>query len=82
MTDFILWAQFLMLTANIIVFIFIMQSETKLKFVKVLLLIIISLGTIINIGKLTWLNVIFSLTPGLLLFKKRKDKESTTHNLV
>jgi len=82
MTDLILYANFFMLTANIIVFILVMQSDAKLKFVKALLLIVISLGTIINIGKLTWLTVLFAISPSLMLFKKQNGKESKTHNLV
>lgn len=77
MTNFILWSQFIMLIANVIVFILIMNEHTKFKFVKVCLLIAISFGTIANIGKLTALSVVFALTPGLLLIKKGKNKETT-----
>ena len=80
MTNFVFYANFLMLSANIIVFIIVMQSDAKLKVVKTCLLIAISLGTILNIGKLTWFTILFALAPGLMLFKK-SDK-STERNIV
>jgi len=84
MTDFILYAQAFMLVTNIIVFIFIMQEHSlKMKALKVALLIAISLGTLINLGKLTWLNVIFAFTPFLLLGKVfKKKKKEAKHNLA
>lgn len=78
MTDFIFYAQFFMLLTNIIVFIFVMQEKSeRLRFVKVSLLVAISLGTLVNLGKLTWLNVVFAFTPFVLLGKIFKNENKT-----
>jgi hypothetical protein len=53
------------------------EKRVKLRAVKVALLIAISLGTLVNLGKVTWMNVLFAFTPFLLLGKIfKKDKES------
>lgn len=82
MKDFVLYAQLIMLFTNIFVFVLLMQESNKYKFAKVGLLIAISLGTIINLGKLTWLNVLFSLTPFILLGKIFKTKNEHQKTVV
>lgn len=68
MIDFILIAQFVVLFMNVMVFIYLMnEPEVKYRRVRVMLLICISIGIIINIGKVTWFTVLFSFTPFLSL---------------
>lgn len=68
MINFILIAQFIVLILNIIVFIYLMNERTvKYRRVRVMLLLCISIGIIVNIGKVTWYTVLFSFTPFLSL---------------
>lgn len=68
MINFILIAQFVVLFLNIVVFVYLMnENSIKYRRARVMLLICISIGIILNIGKVTWLTVLFSFTPFLSL---------------
>ena len=68
MINFILIAQFVVLFLNIVVFVYLMNEDSvKYRRARVMLLICISIGMIVNIGKITWYTVLFSFTPFLSL---------------
>lgn len=70
MMNLIFYAQILVLMLNIIVFIFLMQEHNlKYKLVRVVLLVAISIGAVINFGKVTIFTVLFSFTPFITLIK-------------
>lgn len=68
MINFILYAQLIVLILNIMVFIYLMNERSvNYRRVRIMLLISISIGIIVNIGKVTWLTVLFSFTPFISL---------------
>lgn len=70
MIDFIFYAQILVLALNIVVFCFLMQEqELNYKLARVVLLVAISVGAVINFGKVTIFTVLFSFTPFITLIK-------------
>lgn len=74
MTDVILYAQIIVFVLNIVVFCYLMQEpQVNYKLARVILLVAISVGAVINFGKVTVFTVIFSLTPFITLIKINKQ---------
>lgn len=73
--DVFFYMQLTMFVLNVIVFIFIM-NERKLKYkaVRVALLVAVSIGFFINLGKVTWFAVLFCFTPFLSLINIRYER--------
>lgn len=70
MTDIILYGQLIMLGLNIIVFCFLMKEhELEYKFVRILILVAISIGAVMNFGKVTIVTVLLMFTPFITLLK-------------
>lgn len=74
MTDVILYAQIIVFVLNIVVFCYLMQEpQVNYKLARVILLVAISVGAVINFGKVTVFTVIFSFTPFITLIKINKQ---------
>ena len=74
MVNFILIAQFVILMLNIIVFCWLStESNISYKYERALLLIAISIGAVINFGKVTVFMILFSFAPFLTLINIKKD---------
>lgn len=74
MKDFLLWSQILIFALNVAVFIYLMSKEDiYLRQARIALLVVLTVAgmvsLVINQGKLTWINVVFSFTPAITLFK-------------
>lgn len=70
MTDVILYAQIIVFVLNIVVFCYLMQEpQVNYKLARVILLVAISVGAVINFGKVTVFTLIFSFTPFITLIK-------------
>ena len=70
MKDIFLYIQIAVFAMNVVVFIYLMQTEKyQYKFARITLLILLSAGMLVNIGKLTFLTVLFTLSTYLSLFK-------------
>lgn len=70
MIDFLFYAQLIVLFLNIVVFVFLMNEHNfSFKAARVVLLIAISVGAVINFGRVTFFTVIMSFTPFLTLIK-------------
>lgn len=68
MKDLFLYLQLAILIMNITAFIFIMgEAKYEYKAVRAALLIVLSAGMLVNIGKITFLTVLFSFAPFLSL---------------
>jgi len=68
MIDFIFYAQLLVLCLNIIVFIFLMNEQKfNFKLARIVLLVAISVGAVINLGRITLFTVIVAFTPFITL---------------
>lgn len=68
MTDFIFYAQLLVLTLNIIVFVFLInEHKFNFRMARVVLLIAISVGAVINLGKVTLFTVVVAFSPFITL---------------
>ena len=68
--DVIFYAQILVFVLNIVVFCFLMnESEMNYKLARVILLVAISVGAVINFGKVTIFSVLFSFSPFITLIK-------------
>ena len=61
MKDIFLYIQLGVFVMNVIVFIYLMQSEKyNYKFARITLLFILTVGLIVNIGKVTFLTILFT----------------------
>ena len=70
MIDFLFYAQLLVFFLNIVVFVFLMNERNfSFKAARIVLLIAISVGAVINFGRVTFFTVIMSFTPFLTLIK-------------
>lgn len=70
MKDFFYYLQFVVFMINILVFIYIMQTnEYNYRGARGLLLIILSIGMLVNIDKITFINVLLSFSTFLSLIK-------------
>lgn len=66
--DFLFYAQLIVLCLNIVVFIFLMNEQNfHFKTARIIVLIAISVGAVINLGRVTFFTVIVSFTPFLTL---------------
>ncbi len=75
MKDYLMWFQIIMLAVNIGVCIYLkMQEDIPFKKLRIAFVVIVTALTIINFGKLTILNVLFSFTPYLILNIKPDGK--------
>ncbi|MES2382416.1 MAG: hypothetical protein V4538_15320 [Bacteroidota bacterium] len=73
--DIFFYMQLLLFALNIIVFIYIMlEHKVKYKFARVALLIAVSFGFFINVGKVTWFAVLFCFTPYLSLLNIKHER--------
>lgn len=74
MRDLFLYVQFFIFMMNIFVFIFIMETNKyDYKGIRAFVLVILSIGMLSNIGKLTIINVLFSFSTFLSLLKIKPD---------
>ena len=81
MTDFIFFAQILVLILNCVVFVFLMQTENiNYKLARIVLLVAISVGTVINFGKVTVCTILFSFAPFLSLINI--NQHGKIHRLI
>lgn len=70
MKDYILIANLLMLVLNVGTFIYLMNADKiYLRLLRVILIVVIFIGTLSNLGKLTLWNVLFAFTPFITLIK-------------
>jgi len=70
MTDIIFYAQILVFILNIIIFCYLMQEKSfNFKLARIIVLVAISVGAVINFGKVTVFTILFSFTPFLTLIK-------------
>ena len=70
MIDFLFYAQLMVFILNVVVFIFLMNEHNfSFKAARIVLLIAISVGAVINFGRVTFFTVIMSFTPFLTLIK-------------
>lgn len=70
MTDLIFYSNLIMFILNTIIFLFLMsEPNLKYKFVRVLILVAMSVGAVINFGKFTVFTVLFMFTPFITLIK-------------
>jgi len=68
MKDIFLYLQLLVLVMNVVTFIYIMHEEKyHYKFARVTLLIVLTAGMIANIGKITFVTVLFTFSTFLAL---------------
>ncbi|MDU9793828.1 hypothetical protein RGC27_08290, partial [Helicobacter pylori] len=68
------YAQIIVFVLNIVVFCYLMQEpQVNYKLARVILLVAISVGAVINFGKVTVFTVIFSFTPFITLIKINKQ---------
>lgn len=68
MTNFLFYAQLIVLCLNIVVFIFLMNEKNfHFKTARIIVLIAISVGAVINLGRITFFTVIVAFTPFLTL---------------
>ena len=75
MKDYLMWIQIIMLAINIGLCIYLkMQEDIPFKKVRIAFIVIVTALTIVNFGKLTILNVLFSFTPYLILNIKPDGK--------
>jgi len=73
--DVFFYLQLLLFALNVIVFIYLMnEHKLKYKFARVALLIVVSIGFFINLGKVTWFAVLFCFTPFLSLINIRHER--------
>ena len=73
MMNLIFYAQIMVFVLNIVVFCYLMkEDEISYKLARVILLVAISVGAVINFGKVTIFTVIFSFTPFITLIKINK----------
>ena len=81
MIDFLFYAQLLVFTLNIVVFIFLMNEHNfSFKAARIVLLIAISVGAVINFGRVTFFTVIMAFTPFLTLINIKQDGK--LHRLI
>jgi hypothetical protein len=81
MSDFIFYAQILVLILNCVVFVFLMQTENvNYKLARIVLLVAISVGTVINFGKVTIFTILFSFAPFLSLINI--NQHGKIHRLI
>jgi len=69
-TDIILYSQIIILILNIIIFFYLLREHNlQHKFVRVLLLIAITIGGLSNFGKVSIYTILFMFSPFLTLIK-------------
>ena len=74
MTDITFYSQIIVFVLNIVVFCFLMnERDMSYKLARIILLVAISVGAVINFGKVTVFTVIFSFTPFITLIKINKQ---------
>lgn len=72
--NFIIIAQFIVLVLNIVVFCYLTkENDISFKLERALLLIAISIGAVLNFGKVTAFTILFSFTPFVTLINISKD---------
>ena len=72
--DFLFYAQLTVFCLNIIVFIFLMNEHNfNFKTARIVLLIAISVGAVINFGRVTFFTVVMAFTPFLTLINIKQD---------
>jgi len=82
MKDIFMYLQFVIFVMNVVTFIYIMQHEKyNYKFARVSLLVLLSAGMIANIGKVTFLTILFTSSTFLSLLKI-DSKNGNIHRFV
>lgn len=78
MKDIFLYSQILVFALNVMVLIHLMsQEKMHYKAFRIALVVGITVVTLLNFGKFTWLNVVFAFTPLLTLINTRQNGKST-----
>lgn len=73
MTDITFYSQIIVFVLNIVVFCFLMnERDMSYKLARIILLVAISVGAVINFGKVTVFTLIFSFSPLITLIKIRQ----------
>jgi len=73
--DVFFYLQLIMFALNVCVFIYIMQERNlNHKWARVALLIAVSIGFFINLGKVTWFAVLFCFTPFIALINFKHER--------
>lgn len=83
MKDFFLYLQIVILIMNVLTFIYIMQSEKyHYKFARVTLLVLLTAGMLANIGKVSFLTVLFTSSTFLSLIKISPDTNGKLYRFI
>lgn len=82
MKDIFLYLQLVVLVMNVMAFIYIMvEKKYNYKFARVTLLIVLTAGMIANIGKVTFLTILFTSSTFLSLLKI-DSKDGNIHRFI